>query len=229
MIRLDKLLSSLGYCSRKEAKKFIRNNNVLIDGQEPDSPDQKVKYESVTIDGEPCDPPPGIILAMNKPCGYICSHKEDGEIIYSLIPERFNNRNPKITCVGRLDKDTSGLLLLTDDGQVVHKLTSPKHNIVKIYEATLAEDIKGNEKELFASGTLMLEGEEEPLKPAELEVISERHVIVKVSEGRYHQVRRMFAAVGNKVVTLKRTQIGKLVLSDLAEGEYRPIDISEII
>ena len=126
--------------------------------------------------------------------------------------------------MGRLDRDTSGLLLFTDDGALLHRISSPKSKLSKVYEATLASDLRGDELELFASGTLMLESEQTPLLPAELEVIDARHARLTLHEGRYHQVRRMFAAVGNHVAALHRSRVGGLDLGDLPAGEWRRLD-----
>jgi 16S rRNA pseudouridine516 synthase len=152
----------------------------------------------------------------------VCSHDDgEGRLVYDLLPERWRRRDPKISTVGRLDKDTSGLLLLTDDGALLHRLTSPKHKVPKIYEATLDRPLRGDEAEIFASGTLILNGEKTPCLPAKLEVIDPTHARLEIIEGRYHQVRRMFAAVGNHVTALHRSTFGDLTLEDLEAGEYR--------
>lgn len=227
--RLDKLLSSLGYCSRKEVVLLIKDGIVTHSENIPLKPDVKVSHEEICFDGEPLDPPQGIVILMHKPVGYVCSHDDgEGRLVYDLLPERWRRRDPKISTIGRLDKDTSGLLLLTDDGTLLHRLTSPKHKVPKIYEATLDRPLRGNEAEVFASGTLMLNGEKTPCLPAILTVLDETHVRLEIVEGRYHQVRRMFAAVGNHVTTLHRSTFGKLSLEDLKVGEYRILSKDEI-
>jgi 16S rRNA pseudouridine516 synthase len=130
-------------------------------------------------------------------------------------------RDPALSTVGRLDRDTSGLLLFTDDGALLHRIISPKSNVPKVYEATLANDLRGDEAATFASGTLLLESETTPLLPAELEVLAPRKARLTLHEGRYHQVRRMFAAVGNHVEALHRVSVGGLALGDLPAGEWR--------
>ena len=130
--------------------------------------------------------------------------------------------------VGRLDRDTSGLLLLTDDGALLHRIVSPKSKLAKTYEATLAQDLRGDEAALFASGTLLLESETTPLAPAALDVIAPRHARLVLTEGRYHQVRRMFAAAGNHVDALHRSRVGGLELCDLAPGEWRELDDDDL-
>ena len=117
----------------------------------------------MTVDGEPLDPPPGLALMLHKPLGVTCSHKEAGPLVYDLLPERWRRRDPAISTVGRLDKETSGLLLLTDDGALLHRIISPRSHVAKRYVATLDRPLRGDEAEIFASGTLMLEGEDKPL------------------------------------------------------------------
>jgi 16S rRNA pseudouridine516 synthase len=165
---------------------------------------------------------------LHKPVGYTCSRSDAGALVYELLPERFGRRNPILSSVGRLDKDTSGLLLFTDDGQALHRLTSPKTKLDKVYEVTLAEPLRGDEGEVFSAGTLMLDEETKPLLPAELEVISPTACRLTLHEGRYHQVRRMFAAVGNRVETLHRSRFGPLSLEGLAEGDFRFLDSGEL-
>src|SRR5690606_27938447 len=152
--------------------------------------------------------PPSLFILMNKPLGVTCSHKEQGDLVYELLPERWQRRNPPVATIGRLDKETSGVLLLTDDGQLIHKLTSPKHHVDRVYRATLARSVDASAIELFASGRMKLEGDEKPLLPAQLEIISEKQARITLHEGRYHQVRRMFASIGNEVVALHRERFG---------------------
>ena len=218
--RLDAFLSSLGYCSRKEAKKFMRLYPVCIKGEEVFNPALKALHADITIDGEPLDAPT-LTLLMHKPQNVICSHDDAGVLIYSLLPQRWQRRNPKLSTVGRLDVDTTGAILLTDNGELNHQLTSPKSEVTKIYEVTLAEPLKGDEAEVFASGTLMLNGESKPLLPAKLTVLTPTKVQLEICEGRYHQVKRMFAAVGNKVIQLHRNNFAGYSVEDLALGQYK--------
>uniref|UniRef100_UPI0030F6BE25 pseudouridine synthase n=1 Tax=Hyphomonas sp. TaxID=87 RepID=UPI0030F6BE25 len=185
-------------------------------------------FENVTFDGEPLDPPPGMVVIMNKPAGYTCSRADGGQLVYELLPPRFLARTPALSTVGRLDAPTTGLLLFTDAGQLLHRLISPRSETEKVYEAVLARPLEGHEGEAFASGTLVLRGEDKPLKPAKLEVTGERTARVTLTEGRYHQVRRMFAAVGNHVEALHRVQFGPLTLDGLAEGEWRVLGADEV-
>ncbi len=229
--RLDRLLSNLGYGSRKSVGHWVKEGIITVDGRLAKSVSQKVLAESVRIEGEPLDHPDGLTLIYHKPTGSVCSHKETGILIYADFPERWSDRKPPLSSVGRLDKETSGLLLLTDDGHLNHHLTSPKHHISKTYAVSLDSPLSGNEQEIFASGSLMLEGDEKPCLPAEMRALSEREATLILHEGRYHQVRRMFAAVGNRVTTLTRTHIGALSLdeTDLAPGTYQTIEPEALI
>ncbi len=232
--RVDKLLSSMGYGSRTEMARMAKAGGIMLDGVDltdvtkriPITPDLPSRME---IDGEPLDPVPGLVILLNKPLGMTCSHKEDGALVYDVLPERWMRRDPAISTIGRLDKQTSGLLLLTDDGDLLHRVISPKRHVKKVYRATLARPLNGTEGDLFASGHLMLEGEDKPLSPAELEVVSPTEALLSVTEGRYHQVRRMFAATGNHVEALHRERLGGLTLpADLAPGEWKLLNADEI-
>lgn len=221
--RIDAHLANLGYCSRSEAPKFLNKNIVTVDGIRVFDVKLKVYHANVRVEGEVLDPQTLTIL-MNKPKEVICSHDDAGVLIYSLLPLRWQRRNPKIATVGRLDVDTTGAILLTDDGVLNHKLTSPKSKAPKIYEATLAEELKGGEAEIFASGTLILRGEKIPLLPAKMEVLSPTKVCLEIYEGKYHQVKRMFAACGNKVVELHRVSFNGYDVLDLALSEYKLLE-----
>nr|WP_222934393.1 pseudouridine synthase [Caulobacter sp. 17J80-11] len=233
-MRLDRLLSNLGYGSRREVQSLVRAGRVKLDGAEVEDADDKIALTPdlparMTVNGKPLDPPPGLALMLHKPLGVTCSHKEAGALVYELLPARWRLRDPAISTVGRLDKETSGLLLLTDDGALLHRIISPKSNVAKRYRVTLDRPMKGDEGQVFAAGTLMLEGEEKPLLPAELEVLSPTEALLTIHEGRYHQVRRMFAAVGNHVTALHRDRIGGLDLpSDLPAGEWRVMGEADV-
>ena len=218
--RIDAHLSSLGYCTRSEAKRFLRMYELCINDKRVFDTSIKAYHDDITINKEAIDPET-ITVLLNKPSGFICSHNDAGSLIYALIPNRWNRRNPKISTIGRLDVDTTGAILLTDDGALNHKLSSPKSDVLKIYEATLAVPLKGDEVQIFASGELMLNGEKKPLLPAKLEVLSPTHVRLEICEGKYHQVKRMFASTGNKVMNLHRLNFAGFEVDDLKEGEYK--------
>ena len=222
-MKLLRMIANLGYGSRRQVQQIFREGRVTDAQGEVLYGDDVRDPGDVRLDGEPLDPPHGLILMLHKPVGYTCSTKDAGRIVYDLLPPRFRLRDPVLSTVGRLDRDTSGLLLMTDDGALLHRIISPKAVVPKVYEATLAQDLRGDEAAIFASGTLMLESEDTPLAPAGLEVLDARHARLTLTEGRYHQVRRMFAAVGNHVETLHRTRIGGLSLANLAPGQWRPL------
>lgn len=228
-MKLVKLIANLGYGSRKDVAWMFREGRVTDEQGEVLYADDKVPHERIRLDGEPLDPAPGLALMMHKPLGYTCSRKDQGRVVYDLLPPRYRMRDPALSTVGRLDRDTSGLLLFTDDGALLHRIISPRAQVAKVYEAQLASDLRGDEGELFASGRMMLESENEPLEPAHLEVLGPRRARLAVTEGRYHQVRRMFAAVGNHVEALHRRSIGGLALDeDLAPGAWRMLTPDEI-
>src|SRR3954468_17778873 len=186
MRRLDQLLANLGYCSRREARAWIDAGRVTVRGEVADDVAQKAADTEVRVDGEPLDHPDGVLLLLHKPVGLVCSHDaREGANVYSLLPERWRRRNPQITSVGRLDKETSGLLLLTDQSPLVHRLTSPKHKVPKIYRATVDRDLAPELIPLFASGTLRLEDEEKACAPADLKIISPREAELTLIEGKY--------------------------------------------
>jgi 16S rRNA pseudouridine516 synthase len=227
-MKLLKHIANLGYGSRKEVAAMFREGRITDADGEVLYADDVIAPDSVRIDGEPLDPPPGLLLMLHKPSGYTCSTRDAGRVIYDLFPERFRLRSPLLAPVGRLDRDTTGLLLMTDDGALLHRIISPKSHVPKIYEATLANELRGDEAALFASGELQLESDDKPLAPATLEMLEPRRVRLTVIEGRYHQVRRMFAAVDNHVESLHRAAIGGLTLGDLASGQWRALDATDI-
>ena len=223
-MKLVKHIANLGYGSRKQVQWLFREGRVTDADGEVLYADDAVPLEAVRIDGEPLDPPPGLLLMLHKPRGVTCSTKDAGRLVYDLLPPRYRLRDPLLSTVGRLDRDTSGLLLLTDDGQLLHRIIAPKSRLPKVYLATLAQDLRGDEAALFAAGTLMLDGEKTALLPAELDVLDARRARLTLHEGRYHQVRRMFAAVGNHVDALHRERVGGLTLGDLPDGQWRALD-----
>lgn len=223
-MKLVKHLANLGYGSRKQVGLMFREGRITDAQGEVMYADDPLDHDNLRVDGEPLDPPQGLLIMLHKPVGYTCSTKDPGRIVYDLLPPRYRLRSPLLSSVGRLDRDTSGLLLFTDDGALLHRIVSPKSKLSKVYEAALANDLRGDEAEIFASGTLMLESEQIPLLPADMETVDSRRVRLTLHEGRYHQVRRMFAAVGNHIETLHRSRIGGLGLGNLPPGEWRMLD-----
>lgn len=225
-IRFDKLLANMGYGSRREITGMAYSGRITMDGVPVNDVDGRIALtadlvDRIRVDDGALDPLPGMVIMLHKPLGATCSHKEAGTLVYDLLPNRWMRRDPKISTIGRLDKETSGLLLLTDDGALLHKVISPKQQVAKRYHVTLDRALRGDEAAIFADGTLMLESETTPLLPVEMEVLGEKTARVTLHEGRYHQVRRMFAAVGNHVTALHRESVGGLALpGDLAAGKF---------
>jgi len=227
-VKLVKLIANLGYGSRKEVAWMFREGRITDEAGEVLYADDQIEHARIRVDGEPLDPPAGLTIMLHKPVGYTCSTSDTGKLVYDLLPARFQLRSPVLASVGRLDKDTSGLLLMTDNGKLLHRIVHPKSHLSKLYEVTLARDLSGNEVDIFASGTLMLESERTPLAPATMIAVNARAANLILTEGRYHQVRRMFAAMGNHVETLHRSRIGGLSLGNLPAGQWRMMDAMDI-
>ncbi len=227
MRRLDQLLSSLGYCSRREAMAFVKEGRVKLAGVVVKRSDQRVDSALITVDDQPLEAPEGLLAMLHKPAGYACTHSEDeGQTIYELLPSHWLDRNPAVTSVGRLDKETSGLLLVSDIGSLIHRYTSPKAEVEKVYVAEVDHDLDPTLIEIFAKGDLMLRSEVKPCLPAKLEIVSARTAHLTITEGRYHQVRRMFASQGWHVEKLHRERFGPYELDDLAEGEWQMLAVT---
>lgn len=244
-MKLIRYLSRLGYGSRREVEHLFRIDAVTrADGATLAATDEvrelaetvggsaasaasALTHADIRVRNEPLDVPFGSVVLLHKPAGYVCSTADRHPLVYELLPARFKARTPVIAPVGRLDRETTGLLLLTDDGPLLHRLTSPKSHVPKSYRVQLAENVSNDALQLFASGTLMLHGESKALLPAQLEIITERDVRVTITEGRYHQVRRMFAATGNHVQSLHRESMGTLTLHDLPPGAWRVLNDAE--
>ncbi len=227
LLRLDRLLANLGYGSRREVIPMVRGGRVSVDGTRVSDASMKARASDVCLDGVPLDHPNGVLVMLNKPVDVVCSHEpEEGTRAYDLVPPHWEYRNPRLETVGRLDKDTSGLLILTDDHQLLHRLTSPKHHVVKRYEATLASPYEEAMGAMLTSGELLIDGDDKPCLPATIEVLSAQMIAISITEGRYHQVRRMVAACGNHVDALRRTDFGPWSLGSCGEGEWVDVTFS---
>lgn len=223
-MKLVKRLANLGYGSRREVQRLIRYGAVTDASGRVLGENEVAPHDQIRVRGEALDPAAPLTVILNKPADYTCSAEDPGETIYELLPPRFACRNPGLNPIGRLDKDTTGLLLLTDDGKLLHRIIHPKSSCRKVYHAILDRPLDGHDVALFSSGTLLLNSETKPLLPAALEIIGEKEALLTLHEGRYHQVRRMFAAAGNHVVSLRRISIGGLTLpTELAVGEWREL------
>jgi 16S rRNA pseudouridine516 synthase len=233
-MRLDRLLANMGYGSRREIESMADGERITLDGVAVVDVDARIALTDdlavrLKVDGAAIDPLPNMVVMLHKPLGTTCSHKESGPLIYDLLPSRWKRRNPQLSSIGRLDKETSGLLLLTDDGALLHRVISPKQHVAKRYLVTLDRPLRGDETAVFASGTMMLESEEKPLLPVAMEVLSDTHARVTLHEGRYHQVRRMFAAMGNHVVALHRETVGGLSIpADMKAGDFCVLGTADI-
>lgn len=227
-MRLDKFIAENTGLTRSQAGKALRAGQVSVNGETEKNTARKIsEQDQICFDGQPLAwTQPGQYFMLYKPQQCVCSH-DDGD--YPTVFQFFDYPlSSKLHCAGRLDADTTGLVLLTDDGQWSHRITSPKHHCEKTYLVTLADPVEDFYAEQLAEG-LLLRGEKTPTKPAVLEVLDDYNVNLTISEGRYHQVKRMFAALGNKVVALHRWRVGHVILDDnLAEGELRALTEEEI-
>jgi 16S rRNA pseudouridine516 synthase len=223
--RLDQILASLGYGSRREVCKFVADGRVTVAGVVQDDPGSKAAPAAVQLDGAPLEFPEGIFVIFHKPAGCVCSHDQrEGRRIYDLLPPRWLQRSPAVTTIGRLDRDTTGVLLVTDNHALVHRLTSPRRHVEKVYQATLNRAPDPRLVDEFASGTLLLAGEDKPCAAAQLALRGGAEVEITLTEGRFHQVKRMFAHFGNEVCRLHRSRFGDYTLGDLAAGQWRALE-----
>lgn len=219
--RLDHLLSRLGYGSRSDVRLWARKKRIVVGNEPVRDASERVDPSAVRFDGEALDHPGVIRIRMHKPAGLVCSHASDeGPSVYDLLPPRWRQRRPAVATVGRLDKDTTGVLLLTDDGPWLQRWTSPKRGVRKIYEVDLNRAPDPSTVQLFESGTMLLPEETKPCLPATLRIMEDRRAEIELMEGRYHQVKRMFAAVGCEVLRLHRRTFGDIEVSDLQPGEW---------
>lgn len=226
-MRLDKFLCESTDLTRSQARRVLSDEQVTVNGEIVTRPTHMIKDgDTVQWEGETIAPVGLRYLMMNKPVGYECTLRNSQHpMVLSLLDIEKKDR---LHTVGRLDVETSGLLLITDDGQWTHRIISPKHQCDKVYLATLAEPLCAEAEERLAAG-IQLEGEDKPTLPATLERVSELQARLTIQEGKYHQVRRMFAALGNFVNALHRERIGQVNLDpDLAPGECRHLRPEEI-
>lgn len=221
---LERLLQQQGFGSRKEARALIRHGRVQIDGEIHDHPfeefDPSHLPERLVVDEEEWPVVASLTLILHKPAGYECSRNPlHHPSIYSLLPEHFVRRG--VQSIGRLDEDTTGLLILTENGQLNHRLSSPKGKVPKTYRVGLRHAIDDAQLSRLRSGVL-LHDENQPLIPAALEPTGSHELLLTITEGKYHQVKRMMAAAGNRVESLARLRVGALDLPpDLPPGEWR--------
>lgn len=227
LLRIDKILTNCGVCSRSEAEKLIRVGAVLVNGVPVKSRNDKFDVDTITltVSGEEISCRSHICIMINKPAGVLSATKDGKQrTVLDLLSGRYAKM--RLFPIGRLDKDTEGLLLLTDDGQLSHNVISPKKNIDKLYFAEIDGTLTETDVAAFAEGLVLGDGTK--CLPACLE-LAENGVFVTVREGKYHQVKRMIASRGAHVTKLKRLSIGKLTLDEsLVPGEYRELSENEI-
>ncbi|WP_087016034.1 16S rRNA pseudouridine(516) synthase RsuA [Thaumasiovibrio subtropicus] len=226
-MRLDKYLTETLGVTRKQATKLLKAGEVTVDGAVVKQGATKLADDSEVVfrDRELNLTGPRYIM-LNKPSGFVCSHVDDyNPTVFVLLDEVSPE---KLHVAGRLDGDTTGLVLMTDDGQWSHRITSPKHVCEKTYFVELADPVPEETIATFAEG-VMLRGEKELTRPAKLVLISETEARLTITEGKYHQVKRMFASVGNRVIGLHRERIGAIELDDALEpGDYRELTEEEV-
>ncbi len=224
--RLDKMLCHATGLTRSQAQKIIRRREVKVDGVEVRDPSMAVDDDNEVVwQGRAIRLSGPRYFMLNKPTGVVCATLDAQ---HTTVIDLLDEANPKgLHAAGRLDIDTTGLVLISDDGEWTHRITSPRHRCNKSYRVTLAEPLGEDVAGKFAAG-IALRNEEKKTQPATLEVLTPTEVRLTISEGKYHQVKRMFAAVGNHVVALHREAIGALQLDDeLAPGEYRALSEEE--
>jgi 16S rRNA pseudouridine516 synthase len=229
-MKLSQVLFSQGMGARRECEGLIAAGFVTLAGEVVDDPFLDVEPEGLVfgVRGELWPYRAKALILLNKPAGYECSQKpKHHPSVYSLLPPPLRKRD--VQAVGRLDEDTTGLLLLTDDGALIHKLTSPKHHVPKVYEVGCNHPVDDKQVRQLLAGVTLLD-DPVPVRAAACEAIGERSLSLTLTEGKYHQVKRMIAAVGNRVDTLHRSRFGALALpADLAPGKWRWLDGPQIL
>ncbi len=224
MERLDKRIAGAGVCSRRDSRALIRAGRVTVNGAAVREPEARVgERDEIRVDGKPIRRAGRVVLMLHKPAGFVTSTSDPRErIVMELLPPEYRRLSP----VGRLDKETEGLLLFTDDGALAHRLISPKNRVEKVYEAEHAGQAGVEDVAAFAAGLTLRDGT--VCLPAALEPLGPGRSRVRLCEGRYHQVRRMMAARSMPVTRLRRVAEGALTLGDLPPGSYRVLNDSEI-
>lgn len=226
-MRLDKFLCDTAGLTRTEAKNAVKKGQIAVNGQVQKAADFKVKEntDTVTFQGKPLSYVAFHYYMLHKPAGVITAteDKKESTVMDILREEKVKNLFP----VGRLDKDTEGLLLITDDGELAHNLLSPKKHVDKEYLVKVRDSISEEDCRKLSEGVDI--GDEKPTAPAKVERVAEKEILLTIREGRFHQVKRMLQAVGNEVLYLKRLSMGSLRLpEDLEKGAYRPLSEEEI-
>ena len=227
MIRIDKYLADCGIGTRSEVKKYIKAKQITVNGDVVAKPEQKIDEQNdiVCFKGKQIAYEKYVYYLFHKPAGCVTAKQDNlHKTVMDYFPEDIRAKD--ISPVGRLDLDTEGLLLLTNDGPLIHHLLSPAHHIPKTYYAVLDKEVPTEAVELFREGVDI--GDDKPTLPAELVILPNNSAELTIHEGRFHQVKRMFEAVGYTVTYLKRLSMGSLTLGDLPKGDYRKLDLEEV-
>jgi 16S rRNA pseudouridine516 synthase len=228
-MELQDILYSQGFGPRRVCLGLVQNGLVTVQGRRCEDPYAGFTPDglSFTVEGKAWDYHAKAYLMLHKPAGYECSQKPSGwPSVYTLLPAPLRQRpskgaNPGVQAIGRLDQDTTGLLLLSDDGAFIHKMSSPKHHVPKVYEVATANPVDSRQIERLLAG-VVLDDDPKPVRAAACEATGSHALRLTLTEGKYHQVKRMVAAVGNRVASLHRSRIGRLELPhDLAAGQWR--------
>lgn len=231
MIRLDRFLNEILRSGRNEIRRLVRSGAVSVNGREETDPGRKLdpSRDRVEVDGRPAEAPGEVYLMLHKPAGTLCATRDARHpTVIDLLPPEIAAREPH--CAGRLDLDATGLVLLTTDGEWSHAVTSPRRHLPKVYEVQLEDPVTADDVAAFTAG-IVLRSEARPTAPAGLEPCGAdgREAIVTLTEGRYHQIKRMFGARGNRVASIHRRAIGPLVLDpNLAPGGFRELTPEEV-
>lgn len=226
IMRLDKFICKSTELTRSEAKSLLKTGKVKVNGEVSKNAAMQVhENNDITIEGQKLTARKSRYIIFHKPLDTICSNVDEGyPSLFHLVDV---DKAFDLHIAGRLDADTTGLVLLTDDGRWSHNIISPKKQCEKVYRVLLRDKLKEGSAELFKQG-VQLQGEKSLTLPAKLIEVSQKEVLLTITEGKYHQVKRMFAAIGNKVVGLHREQIGIVKLGDLAQGQWRYLTLQEI-
>ena len=228
MERIDKIISSQTNYSRKDVKKLILQKKISVNGKVAKKPEQKVneQQDEIYIDGNELEIKKYIYLILNKPKGYISATEDrTAKTVLDLVPEKYMRRG--LFPAGRLDKDTTGMMIITDDGEFAHNILAPKKHIEKTYRVQIDIDITDEMREKFKQGIVL---KDHVCCPATIVVEDKNTALITITEGKYHQIKRMFGCFGAKVVNLHRISMGGLQLpKDLREGECRELTATELL
>ncbi|MCF8185203.1 MAG: pseudouridine synthase [Sulfuritalea sp.] len=229
-LTLERIIHQQGFGARKLCRIMIWNNEITVNGLACDNPNAEFDLDNLqyTVRGEKWDYREKSYLMLHKPSNYECSHKtQHHPTIYSLLPHPLVVRD--VQCIGRLDEDTTGLILISDDGQFIHRMSSPKHKVPKMYEVTCKHPVDDSQIAQILKGVQLVD-EDAPIAALDCTRLSDNVIHMTLAEGKYHQVKRMVAAISNRVEALKRIQIGDLQLpADLAVGEWRWLSKSDMV